>query len=59
MNDIESLRKHLAKAFPDAQIRLTKPLHADGVWWLDVTHLRKQISIEWSAAAGFGITTSP
>lgn len=47
-NPLESLRERLAAEHPAAALKIEPPLHAHGVWHLDVDQGPHQITVEWS-----------
>ena len=55
MNKIESLRQHILRLHPDDLTNLYLPLREGGMWSLDADLADKQLVIDWSQAAGFGI----
>jgi transcriptional regulator with XRE-family HTH domain len=56
MKPIERLRDHIRSAHPKATINISPPLRETGVWSLDVELGGRSLSIEWSAATGFGVS---
>jgi hypothetical protein len=55
MNKIESLRQHILRLHPDELTNLYPPPREGGMWSLDADLADKQLVIDWSQAAGFGI----
>jgi DNA-binding transcriptional regulator YiaG len=57
MNKVESLRQYIRRKHPDAEMSLSPPLNAGGIWSLDVDLANTHLAIEWSDATGFGISS--
>jgi len=58
MNEIQRLNELIRKAFPDAKIDLTAPLHDDGVWSLDIDLDDQHLAVEWTLGRGFGVSSA-
>ena len=58
MNDITHLKQFVCHAYPNAVVEVTEPLHADGLWWLDVKHDQRQFIIQWAVGGSFGISSA-
>jgi transcriptional regulator with XRE-family HTH domain len=56
MNPIEELLSHVQVTCPDSVANISPPLHADGVWTLDVDFGERSLTIDWSPKSGFGIS---
>jgi len=57
MNPIEELCGYLRRAYPEATVEITRPLHADGVWSLDVDLRDSHLSLEWRSKTGFAVSS--
>jgi hypothetical protein len=57
MNKVESLRQYIRRKHPSAEMSLSPPLNAGGIWSLDVDLANTHLAIEWSDATGFGISS--
>jgi transcriptional regulator with XRE-family HTH domain len=57
MTPIERLQEYIKGKHPQATVTLTPPLSEHGVWFMDLADGGKQLSIEWSAATGFGVSS--
>jgi transcriptional regulator with XRE-family HTH domain len=57
MNSIEQFKDYIKQKYPAAKVELTPPLRDGGIWSLDVDSDDKQLTIQWSAATGFGISS--
>jgi transcriptional regulator with XRE-family HTH domain len=58
MNPIEELYQYLRNKHPRATSEITPPLHADGIWSIDITFAGKHLIVEWSPTTGFGISSA-
>jgi len=54
---IEQLRKYIKTTQPQAAVTLTPPLSKEGVWSIDLICGEKKLTIEWSLATGFGVSS--
>lgn len=59
MNRIEELKEAIQGVLPAAEVSLERPLHEDGVWWLDVRLGKHAVAIEWKRSRGFGVSSVP
>jgi DNA-binding transcriptional regulator YiaG len=59
MNELEVLKKRIAKELPNATLELEAPSPArtDAAWWLDAEFHGHDVSIEWKPKRGFGLTS--
>ena len=58
MNDFELLKQSISQRFPQALIEIEQPLRENGIWSLDIDLLGNRLTVEWSEATGFGISTT-
>ena len=58
MNPIEKLRENLNNKYPNATAEITRPLHAGGIWSLEIILGEKHLIIEWSPTTSFGISSA-
>src|SRR5579859_2387519 len=56
MNAIEKLQSYVRERYPNLVLSLTPPLHADGIWSLDVGSDATQFVVEWNSESGFGLS---
>ncbi len=52
---LEELKTELHRRMADAAIRVDAPSSPEGSWWIDVERQGNVASVEWRAAAGFGV----
>jgi transcriptional regulator with XRE-family HTH domain len=57
MNELEKLSESLHKDYPTAKIAVFRPVKSDGFWSIDMSLASTQLAIEWSALAGFGLSS--
>jgi transcriptional regulator with XRE-family HTH domain len=57
MNPLELLRDYILRTHPSATAHLTPPFRDEGMWSLDVNARDKELSIQWGANTGFGLST--
>jgi len=57
MNPIEELDKYIRHEHPTAITKLIPPLHADGIWSLDIDMADRHLAVEWSPSTSFGISS--
>lgn len=57
MNPIQKLQRFLLSVFSDAKITLDEPLHAGGVWSMNVFLSDYHLAIAWQEGKGFGVVS--
>jgi hypothetical protein len=59
MNDIERLKRRIARALPNATLvlQVPNPPRPTAAWWLEVERQGHHVSIEWKPRRGFGLTS--
>ncbi len=58
MNSLKALREHILRVHPGVITDLASPVHPEGFWSLDVDLADKHLSVQWSTATGFGISSA-
>ncbi len=56
MTPIQQIEADVKVAVPEATLKPRQfPLSPEGAQWLDITHKRRELTVEWRPSTGFGL----